>query len=657
MIVEGYSLPKVSVEGVNLQLYPHQAALYCGWDTCDSFVITTKTGSGKTAAALLPVIKRRQNAVFVYPTNELIFDQQNSIARLMEVEGVSFIQVSPDNYGKAHTEEYELLRIDSRILEAFRLKLDKKTKGEALNRLLHDDKRRIVLINPDILYLLYAMRFRESAEVISHFYVYETIVFDEFHLYSGIELAHILFLIFFARKLGAFRKTLILTATLHAAVAEKLAMLVSPHIINTDVTGGLLLSEKQQMVCHSVKLETIYKEGLSVTEAIVPKILELKPTLEQLRNQHISGKYVPCVIIVNSVIEAIRLEDALVEQGIERQNIEPMRGLLDRQVRGGLQNKWLVIGTSAIEVGVDFDCDYLIFEAGNAVSFLQRFGRVGRHKPGTAFLVADSLEAERIINTDRMSRDQFQAHIMANYKNPDNYAWFVQTQTGIFTAIAQLELVKMKVDTSPDEAATQQIEMKLDAFAEEYGNLLNDRQKLKIARSWLKRKKQWVRDYLQNLSFRMSVPSLDVIDFAEKDRGRGAEYSADLFTLLRRANIKSYITDNKDIKVYVYGYGTYRDIWINRDFTNEADAYLSSTGEADYDDIAIIREEGRTPLSPILVEPKSHVFCVVENKQVQDFLDWQLPTIKCGRYGIKIMAIDGGALLLYEIYQRQIYRK
>jgi len=56
-----------------------------------------------------------------------------------------------------------------------------------------------------------------------------------------------------------------------------------------------------------------------------------------------------------------------------------IRGLSAKDVRN-IEGKLLAIGTSAIEVGIDFKCDYLIFEAFEAASFMQRFGRVGRHR-------------------------------------------------------------------------------------------------------------------------------------------------------------------------------------------------------------------------------------------------------------------------------------
>ena len=39
----------------------------------------------------------------------------------------------------------------------------------------------------------------------------------------------------------------------------------------------------------------------------------------------------------------------------------------------------LLVGTSTIDVGVDFQINFLVFESHDAGSFLQRLGRLGRH--------------------------------------------------------------------------------------------------------------------------------------------------------------------------------------------------------------------------------------------------------------------------------------
>ena len=49
-------------------------------------------------------------------------------------------------------------------------------------------------------------------------------------------------------------------------------------------------------------------------------------------------------------------------------------------IGGHPMNRHILVGTTTVDIGVDFHINYLIFEAFNAGSFLQRFGRLGRHE-------------------------------------------------------------------------------------------------------------------------------------------------------------------------------------------------------------------------------------------------------------------------------------
>ncbi len=68
-------------------------------------------------------------------------------------------------------------------------------------------------------------------------------------------------------------------------------------------------------------------------------------------------------------------------------------GSIAKQARRGLVDVFadlgraVLISTSAVEVGVDFDADLLITEECEGNSFLQRFGRVGRHGKGSKVIV------------------------------------------------------------------------------------------------------------------------------------------------------------------------------------------------------------------------------------------------------------------------------
>ena len=265
MRIQGYSYKQVAVEDVTTHLYPHQAAMYNEWQNHAGFLLVTKTGSGKTRATALPVLKNHESAVFAYPTNALIQDQSRAIQQLMDDEGITYRERTPETANeRAGTEEYEIVQINAPTLSAFAKAwgMGEKQKGAALIRLIQQDKRKIVLINPDILYLLYSLRYRGSQEVLSHFQAYETIVFDEFHLYNGVELAHALFLIFLARRMGAFHRVVLLSATPNEEVKTYLDRLLNPFVVDADVTVPQPIYG-ERTVAYNVELNALPLLGMS----------------------------------------------------------------------------------------------------------------------------------------------------------------------------------------------------------------------------------------------------------------------------------------------------------------------------------------------------------------------------------------------------------
>jgi CRISPR-associated endonuclease/helicase Cas3 len=67
--------------------------------------------------------------------------------------------------------------------------------------------------------------------------------------------------------------------------------------------------------------------------------------------------------------------------------IKEISGRVDRQEREITRQELekakkpvLIVATSAVDVGVDFDIHLLIFEASDSATFMQRLGRLGRHK-------------------------------------------------------------------------------------------------------------------------------------------------------------------------------------------------------------------------------------------------------------------------------------
>ena len=205
-----------------------------------------------------------------------------------------------------------------------------------------------------------------------------------------------------------------------------------------------------------------------------------------------------------------------------------------------MKGKRLVIGTAAIEVGIDFKTDYLIFEAGDQASFMQRFGRLGRHSTGQAFLLAGPRECEAVKSLgDDISRDALERGVKTIYPGQDAKGWFVNTQCGAFTVLAQAENFRSRIidDWSADETVKTEIETWLDAALTDYATKMRLTQ-MKRARLKLRRNPTWFEHYKALDSFRTSLPSIEVWDAREKfERGREPYYTADLQTLLRRTAV------------------------------------------------------------------------------------------------------------------------
>ena len=112
------TLPLVQHPLVCSPLYHHQAIMFDEWKNHSTFLIATKTGTGKTAAAVLPILKYKESAIMVYPTNELIRNQVAGVANIARMGGLNPCIYEPETtkeeFGKA---DVLLVHIDAAALE------------------------------------------------------------------------------------------------------------------------------------------------------------------------------------------------------------------------------------------------------------------------------------------------------------------------------------------------------------------------------------------------------------------------------------------------------------------------------------------------------------------------------------------------------------
>ena len=110
--------------------------------------------------------------------------------------------------------------------------------------------------------------------------------------------------------------------------------------------------------------------------------------------------------------------------GLWRDSTAPVivySGSMAKYARKGLINvfsdleKAVLISTSAVEIGVDFDADTLITEECEHNSFLQRFGRVGRHGKDSrviAFVGGNTLAKLSQFNHTEITREEFSKQVI-----------------------------------------------------------------------------------------------------------------------------------------------------------------------------------------------------------------------------------------------------
>ncbi|MEW6171548.1 MAG: DEAD/DEAH box helicase [Bacillota bacterium] len=137
--------------------------------------------------------------------------------------------------------------------------------------------------------------------------------------------------------------------------------------------------------------------------------------------------------VVRSGIESGELDVDCRHIGLWKETDVPVivySGSMARHAREGLIDVFsdldqaVLISTAAVEVGVDFQADTLITEECGGNSFLQRFGRVGRHGSNSkviVFVSGDVYTALGELNNARINREDFSARITAVFPRR-NYA-------------------------------------------------------------------------------------------------------------------------------------------------------------------------------------------------------------------------------------------
>ncbi|TAF51663.1 MAG: type I-D CRISPR-associated helicase Cas3' [Oscillatoriales cyanobacterium] len=410
-----FSAPSESVpSGVRLpndwSLMWHQAETFKALQDPDIDVVinTAMTGDGKSLAAYLGMFCDRgvfglEGAIGLYPTNELARDQERQIESYKRDFDNSDLRVA---------------RLSSETLELYAEQEDLK-KGDAI--LSRAGNAEIILSNPDIFHYLhrgaYLIKQHENPDKLWNRLdkYFDLFIFDEFHVFQAPQISGVLNTMLLVHRTNNNKKFLFLSATPDDNFIEMLDRagfryrIIDPRSSEkyqfpaTEADREQLLAQNHRCVVRAIDLNFIPLEPTA--QASERWLVEQIEAIAQMFRDRPHSKG---AIILNSIAAVKRLvpkfQAILDRYGL---TVGENTGLSGRETKQRSLACDLVIGTSTIDIGVDFKINLLWFESADSGNFIQRLGRLGRHETNdseepfdgfTAFALAPKFLVERLFN-------------------------------------------------------------------------------------------------------------------------------------------------------------------------------------------------------------------------------------------------------------------
>lgn len=383
--------------------------LYHQWLTYNAetpiIVNTYNTGTGKTRAALLRLLKRaraigfdnimpnKDNALLIAPTNELLKQHVKDAEEFCLQNELPYRVLA---ITKADLEEYKDLPDFSE---------EQLRRGAVLRSILRDPSKvdndtskgaTLFVVNPDIFYYAHYFcyqRFDRVSLFQEFFRRFNYIMIDEFHYYDPKQFAFFLFFIKLSQHYKLIdssakkRQFCILTATPHPQVTEYLKQL-EPEIPITWI-------DPRAVVPSAV-------EHLEPVRALTPLRLQLYST-EEMQEREQSGGLQQLALkqradirkwldegqdgaIISSALGTInRLHKDLSEVISPTTEMGRITGAEQSEGRSKASLRQLILATPTVDIGYNFDrskprqnIDFLLLDAYSSDEFLQRIGRAGR---------------------------------------------------------------------------------------------------------------------------------------------------------------------------------------------------------------------------------------------------------------------------------------
>lgn len=420
----------------------------------DVIINTAMTGEGKSLAAFLETLlqgtqQEYYNVIALYPTNELARDQEIQIKRYLELFKV--------------VDELRISRLSGPELEIYAESENIKKWGAIATRTQQSE---IILTNPDIFHYLHRHAYLTPIDSPNKLWSpidtrFELFIFDEFHVFTAPQIASVINTMLLIKHTNRRKKYLFLSAT----PDEQLIQLLQKAGFRPKIIDPLTEKKYRFPDTANQNLQLQAEGWRQVSRAISLTFISLEPNYQATEtwlweNRNLIADYFQNnpgskgAVILNSIAAVKRLTPKF-KEFLHTLRVEENTSLTGKGDKERSLEADLVLGTSTIDVGVDFKINFLIFESADAGSFIQRLGRLGRHdgyeqdgqnitfSQFTAyaltpnFLVARLFEEKdaRLVPDDIYDRPNFHAQIRDNYRKINDFRGYYKRWAGVQSAL------------------------------------------------------------------------------------------------------------------------------------------------------------------------------------------------------------------------------
>lgn len=336
---------------------------------------TAMTGDGKSLAAYLDVLQGDYFAVGLYPTNALARDQETQVQDYI----AKFQPFNNPRVSRLSGSELEIYAENEGL-----------RKGSAIaSRAVQSE---VLITNPDIFHYLHRGAYLTGKDTPDKLWNridkdFDLFIFDEFHVFAAPQVASVLNTMMLIKATNRRKKFLFLSATPSDSLLKRLdkagfrCRVINPidegkyQFPETQAEVGALQAELWRQVARTIDLTFVPMEPISKASETW-----LKENQEYILNPFLEHPGSKGAIILNSIAAVKRLTPIFRERFVQHGfTVRENTGLSGGQEKAESLAADLVIGTSTIDVGVDFKINFLIFESSDAGNFIQRLGRLGRH--------------------------------------------------------------------------------------------------------------------------------------------------------------------------------------------------------------------------------------------------------------------------------------